>query len=35
MSKRPNILMIMADQFRSTTLQGMGDEIATPSLARL
>lgn len=35
MDKRPNILMIMADQFRNTTLQGMGDEIATPSLARL
>lgn len=33
--KRPNILMIMADQFRNTTLQGMGDEIATPNLAGL
>ena len=33
--KRPNILMIMADQFRLTTLQGMGDEIETPNMARI
>lgn len=35
MDKRYNILMIMADQFRNTTLDGMGDEIATPNLRRL
>ena len=33
--KRPNILMIMADQIRLKTLQGMGDEIPTPNLNRL
>lgn len=35
MEKRYNILMIMADQFRNTTLDGMGDGIETPNLRRL
>ncbi|MDD3429493.1 MAG: sulfatase-like hydrolase/transferase, partial [Oscillospiraceae bacterium] len=33
--KQPNILMIMADQFRLKTLQGMGDEIPTPNIKRI
>ncbi|MFV0353278.1 MAG: sulfatase [Oscillospiraceae bacterium] len=33
--KRPNILMIMADQFRLNTLEGMGDEIPTPNIRRI
>ena len=35
MEKRPNILMIMADQFRLTTLDGMGDQIPTPNIKRI
>lgn len=35
MNKRPNILMIMADQFRLTTLDGMGDHIPTPNIKRI
>lgn len=35
MKNRWNILMIMADQFRNTTLEGMGDRIPTPNLKRL
>lgn len=33
--KRLNILMIMADQFRLTTLDGMGDKIPTPNIKRI
>ena len=33
--RRPNILMIMADQFRLTTLDGMGDRIPTPNIRRI
>jgi len=33
--KKWNILMIMADQFRLTTLDGMGDNIATPNIKRI
>lgn len=32
---RNNILMIMADQFRTATLENMGDGIPTPNLKRL
>ncbi len=35
MKMPPNILMIMADQFRLTTLQGMGDNIPTPNIKRI
>lgn len=35
MEKRYNFLFLMADQFRATTLEGMGDEIQTPNLRRL
>ncbi|SBW02178.1 conserved hypothetical protein [uncultured Eubacteriales bacterium] len=35
MNERPNILMIMADQFRLTTLDGMGDNIPTPNIKRI
>ena len=35
MHERPNILMIMADQFRLTTLDGMGDQIPTPNIKRI
>lgn len=35
MGKRPNILMLMADQFRLTTLEGMGDNIPTPNIKRI
>lgn len=35
MKQRPNILLIMADQFRLTSLEGMGDEIHTPNIARI
>ena len=33
--KRLNILMIMAEQFRLTTLDGMGDKIPTPNIKRI
>lgn len=32
---RPNILLIMADQFRLKTLSGMGDGIHTPNINRI
>lgn len=35
MQTRPNILFLMADQIRNTTLDGMGDGVATPNLRRL
>ncbi len=35
MEKKWNILMIMADQFRLTTMDGMGDAIETPNIKRI
>lgn len=35
MKSRPNILLIMADQFRKASLTGQGDGIETPNLDRL
>lgn len=35
MEKRPNILLLMADQMRFTTLDGMGDEVPTPNIRRI
>ena len=35
MDERYNILMIMADQFRMTTLESMGDGISTPNIKRI
>lgn len=34
-NKRPNILFIMADQFRTRSLTGMGDGIETPNIDRI
>ena len=35
MQSQTNFLFLMADQFRNTTLEGMGDNIKTPGLRRL
>jgi len=35
MKKRPNILLILADQFRIASLTGMGDGIETPNIDRI
>lgn len=35
MTERPNILLIMADQFRTASLTGMGDGIETPNIDRI
>lgn len=35
MEKRPNILFIMADQFRMATMTGMGDGIRTENIDRI
>ncbi|ETP72958.1 arylsulfatase A family protein [Lachnospiraceae bacterium JC7] len=34
-NRRPNILLIMADQFRTATMTGLGDGIETPNIDRL
>ena len=35
MNKQPNILFIMADQFRTATMTGLGDGITTPNIDRI
>ena len=32
---QPNILFIMGDQFRASSLSGMGDGIRTPNIDRI
>ena len=35
MNSQPNILFIMADQFRTATLTDLGDGIETPNIDRI